>query len=273
VSILSGDGASDVYLTSKLNSKIAAANNGLLRFSNTIEIGARNKVLRIQGSNFTLVGISRVDLSITEAKETPRLPVPQDPTLSDATQVALSRMGFNQDDFTSDWSVLPMFRGNTLLDPTLDLCAATYKSESGREARRQISVYKANSPFSFLSTEVVRYISKAAAAAALEELRTNFESCVKNKGGIESSGTFNDYTFYPIEGNKGLVSEANRVLVNAAIGKDASARQLLGFYQFNNNTFNGMYLVKNGRAPFTQAEINRWTKVAETIAERLLKNS
>ncbi len=273
VSILSGDGASDVYLTSKLNSKIAAASNGLLRFSNTIEIGARNKVLRIQGSNFTLVGISRVDLSITEAKETPRLPVPQDPTLNDSTQVALSKMGFNQDDFTSDWSVLPMFRGNTLLDPTLDLCAATYKSESGREARRQISVYKADSPFAFLSTEVVRYTSKATAATALAELKSNYESCVKNKGGIESSGTFTDYTFYPIEGTRELVSESNRVLVNATIGKGEFARQLLGFYQFNNNTFNGMYVVKEGATPFTQEEVLRWTKVAETIAERLLKNS
>lgn len=96
---------------------------------------------------------------------------------------------------------------------------------------------------------------------------------MKNKGGIESSSTFTDYKFYPIEGNKGLVSEANRVLVNASIGKDASARQLLGFYQFNNNTFNGMYVVKEGATPFNQAEVLRWTKVAETIAERLLKNS
>jgi hypothetical protein len=273
VSILSGDGAADIFLTSKLNSKIPAASNGALRISNTIEIGSRNKVLRVQGSNFTLVGLSRVNLSISGTKESPRLPAPQDPTLSDATQLALSKMGFNQDDFTSDWTVLPMFRGNTLLDPTLDLCSATYKSEAGRESRRQISVYKAESPFLFLSTEVVRYTSKAAAVAALAELKSNYESCVKNKGGIESSGTFTDYTFYPIEGTKDLVSESNRVLVNATIGKGEFARQLLGFYQFNNATFNGLYLVTNGSTPFTQAEIGRWTKVAETIAERLLKNS
>jgi len=273
VSILSADGALDIYLTSKLNSRLAAPNNSALRLSNTIEIGSRNKVLRVQGSNFTLLGVARVDLSITEVKPSPRLPIPIDPTIGEAAQSALSKMGFNQSDFTSDWDVLPMFRGTTLLDPTLDLCAASYKSESGRESRRQVSVNKANSPFLFLSTEVVRYTSKSTAAAALAELKSNYENCVKNKGGTESSGTFTDYTFYPLEGSKNLVSEANRVLVNATIGKGEFARQLLAFYQFNNNTFNGLYIVKSGNAQISESEVKRWSQVAETLAERLIKNS
>jgi hypothetical protein len=182
-------------------------------------------------------------------------------------------MGFNQDDFTSDWSVLPMFRGTTLLDPTLDLCAATYKSESERSARRQIAVIKKDSPYGFLSTEVVKYKSRAGASAALSELKTNFEICVKNKGGTESSGTFVDYTFYPISGSTGLVSEANRVLVNATIGKDIYARQLLAFYQFNGDVFSGLYLVKDGANTFTKEEIARWSSVAQVMADRLIKSS
>jgi hypothetical protein len=273
VSVLTGDGAADIYLSSKVNSKIQAANQGALRISNTVEIGSVNKVLRVQGSNFTLVGVSRVDISITNPKESPRLPIPQDPTLVEPGQNALAKMGFNQDDFTSDWTVLPMFRGTTLLDPTLDLCAATYKSEADRSARRQISVYKNESPFSFLSTEVVKYKSRAAASAALAELKTNFENCVKNKGGTESSGTFVDYKFYPVNGTNGLVSESNRVVVSAMIGKDIYSRQLLAFYQFNGDTFSGLYVVTDGPTPLTPAQIARWTKVAETMADRLLKNS
>ncbi len=273
MAVLSGDGAADVYLSSKVNSKIGASSAGVLRISNTVEIGAKNKVLRVQGSNFTLVGLAKVDVSLTNVVEAPRLPMPSDPTLSEPGQSGLAKMGFNQDDFTSDWTVLPMFRGTTLLDPTLDLCAANYKSDADRSARRQISVYKANSPYSFLSTEVVKYKSKSAASAALAELKTNFEACVKNKGGTEASGTFVDYVFNSVPGSSGLVSEANRVLVNATMGKDIYARQLLAFYQFNGDTFTGMYIVREGQNAFSQAEVAKWTKVAEVMAERLLKNS
>ncbi len=273
VAVLSGDGAADVYLSSKVNSKIGASSAGVLRISNNVEIGAKNKVLRVQGSNFTLVGLAKVDVSLTNVVEAPRLPMPSDPTLSEPGQSGLAKMGFNQDDFTSDWTVLPMFRGTTLLDPTLDLCAANYKSDADRSARRQISVYKASSPYSFLSTEVVKYKSKSAASAALAELKTNFEACVKNKGGTEASGTFVDYVFNSVPGSSGLVSEANRVLVNATMGKDIYARQLLAFYQFNGDTFTGMYIVREGQNAFSQAEVAKWTKVAEVMAERLLKNS
>ena len=273
VSVLSGDGTADVFVTSKLTSKIPYSNQGMLRSSNSIELGKSNRVLRIQGSNFTLFGISRIDISISNVVESPRLPVITDPSLAENGQTALSKMGFNQDDFSSDWTVLPMYRGTTLLDPSLDLCTASYKSEADRSLRRQIAVYKQNSPFSFLSTEVVQYKSKAAANAALLELKANYEACVKAKGGIESSGTFTDYSFKPIQGTSKLVGEANRVLVNATIGKDIYARQLLAYYQFNGDTFSGLYLVKNGTSEFSKDEIARWTKVAETMAERLLNNS
>jgi hypothetical protein len=273
VSVLSGDGAADLLVTSKLNSRIPAANQGALRISNAIDLGASKRVLRVQGSNFTLVGLARVDISVTNLIESPRLPIPTDPTLTESGQAALAKMGFNQDDFTSDWTVLPMYRGTTLLDPSLDLCAATYKSEADRAARRQIAVTKKDSLYSFLSTEVVKYKSKAAAASALAELKNNYELCVKNKGGIESSGTFTDYTFQIIQGSSGLVPEGNRVLVLATIGKDIYARQLLAFYQFNADTFSGLYLVKNGTTEFSKEEITRWTKVAETMADRLLKST
>jgi hypothetical protein len=70
-----------------------------------------------------------------------------------------------------------------------------------------------------------------------------------------------------------LVSEANRVLVNATIGKDIYARQLLAFYQFNGEVFSGLYIVKDGANTFSKDEIARWSSVAQVMAERLLKNS
>ena len=156
-----------------------------------------------------------------------RIPTPNDPTLSDATQKTLARFGFSQDDFTSDWTVLPMARGDTLLDATLDLCGNSYKSESGREARRQIQVYKTGTPYVFLSSEVVKYKSIDAANTALTELKANYADCVKNNGGIEN-GIFTDYQFQDLPATTAkLVDEKNRVVVRATIGKGDTARQLL----------------------------------------------
>ena len=199
-----------------------------------------------------------------------RLPSASDPSLSEPIQKSMARYGFVSDDFASGWIVLPMARGTTLDDPTLDLCSATYKSETGRQYRRQVSANKVGSPYLFLSSEVVKYKDKSAADAALAELISNYQACVKNKGGVESDGTFIDYTFSPMpQSNLELVPENSRVLVRAQIGKGVSARQLLAFYQFKGEIFTGLYVVKGGEAGFDDAEVKRWFEAASLMATRL----
>ena len=122
----------------------------------------------------------------------------------------------------------------------------------------------------FLSTEVVKYKDKAAADAALAELQSNYNACVKNKGGVERDGTFVDYTFAPLPSSDAtLVTENSRVLVRAQIGKGVTARQLLAFYQFKGEMFTGLYVVKAGETPISDAEVKRWFDAAGVLAQRL----
>jgi hypothetical protein len=268
--VLAGEGEASVLLTGKAVGKIAKSSVKALRTGAIVDIGPRKKVLRVTGSNFTLIGIASLDIGITNIKESPRLAGISDPSLSESIQKSMARFGFSGEDFADGWIVLPMARGTTLDDPTLDLCSATYKSESGRQYRRQVSVSKVGTPYLFLSTEVVKYKDSKALDAALAELKTNYEACVKNKGGSESDGTFTDYTFTPLPiSDAALLPEGSRVLVRAQIGKGASARQLLAFYQFKGELFTGLYVVKAGEVGFDDAEVKRWFEVASLMATRL----
>lgn len=275
-SVLLGETAAEIFVSGKSVAKVPAADSkafsGTLRSSQVVSLGSSNKVLRIAGSNFVFGGIANVEFKIGEFKPLAKSVEFPDPSLEEPVQKAMSRFGFNGSDFTQDWTVLPMARGTTLQDPTLDLCGSNYSSETGREIRRQMSITKVDSPYLFLSSESVKYKTVAGANAALAELKKNFEVCVKNKGGTEN-GAFTDYTFQNLpKSNAVLVDEASRVLVRATIGKGQAARQLLGFYQYNGAYFTGLYVVKAGEKAIEDSEVLRWFDVAAVMAERL-KNS
>lgn len=269
--VLIGEGSAEVMLSSKPILMMPASQNQVMRISNTFEIGARNKLIRISGSNFIFGGVAKLEATSSGSKEISRGAEVSDPSLLDAEQRAMARLGFNSQDFTSEWTVLPMARGTTLLDPTLDLCGGSYKSEAGRELRRQIAVTRPESPYLFLSSESVRYKTAAGAAAALSELKSYYKQCLTNKGGSEN-GIFTDYTFqtFPTP-NSNLVNEDSRVIVRATIGKGASVRQLLGLYQYSGQFFTGLYVVKPGADPIPNDEILRWFDVAGILAQRLVE--
>ena len=269
VSALIGEGAADLLVAGKVVTKIASTAAQVLRNSDAISIGTKNKVVRVSGKNFVFGGLTKFSGKIGVFQPISKGPEFPDPSLDEPIQKAMSRFGFTGSDFTQDWTVLPMARGTTLLDPTLDLCGSNYLSESGRETRRQISVTKVGSPYLFLSSESVKYITAAAASAALTELKKNFDTCVENKGGTEN-GVFTDYTFQTLPKSSAvLVEEASRVLVRATIGKGQNARQLLGFYQYNGAYFTGLYIVKSGEKAIDDSEVLRWFDVAAVMAERL----
>ncbi len=268
--VLMAEGEANVALAGKSVARVANSTSRTLRSVAMVDLGVRNRVLRITGSNFTLVGVASLDLSISNVRETPRTPGASDPSLSETIQKNMVKYGFNGDDFAPGWTVLPMARGTTLEDPTLDLCAANYKSESGRQYRRQVMASKVGYPYLFLSTEVVKYKDKSAADAALVELQANYAACVKNKGGVERDGTFVDYAFSPLPlSDAPLVAENSRVLVRAQIGKGVTARQLLAFYQFKGDMFTGLYIVKAGEDAYSDAEVKRWFEAASVMAQRL----
>jgi hypothetical protein len=70
-----------------------------------------------------------------------------------------------------------------------------------------------------------------------------------------------------------LLPEESRVLVRAQIGKGSSARQLLAFYQFREEFFTGLYIVKAGEIGYIDSETKRWIEVAAVMAERLKGDS
>ena len=266
--VLLGSGGATVSVGNKTVASITENKSKSMMMSTTIDVGSSKKVVRITGSNFVLVGLASVTTSVGELKELDRRPAITDPSLTDTKQVALAKLGFRASDFSQEWAILPMPNGTTLIDPSLDLCNGTYLSEKDRVERRQVAATKAGSTFSFLSTEVVKYSTAAAAAAAQKELVKVFAQCQSDKGYKDPTGTLVPYEFKklpPIPA--GVVSEGNRVFVHAIIDSGDNARTLLGFYQFSGDTFTGLYVLNSDG--FTDAQVAKWLKVAVTMAQRL----
>jgi hypothetical protein len=270
VDILVGTGSAIVTVSNAKVATITDSKVAKMRVGSRVEIGAAKRVIRLTGSNFVAVGANSATATFSNEKPLARTPAEVDESLEDSKQVALSKFGFNVNDFSQEWNVLPMPRGTTLDDPTLDLCNGNFTSEKGRTERRQLNVFKQNSPFAFLSTEVVRYSSAAAASAAHAELVKIFAQCQIDKGYKDATGALNPYEFHPIKNiPTGLVPESQRVLVNATIGTGIDARQLIGFYQFSGNVFTGLYVLTATQTKYTDVQVAKWLKVAVTMANRL----
>ncbi len=266
--VLVGTGAATIAVGNKTVATIADSKVTKLRIGATVDVGASKKVVRVSGSNFVLIGLSSVTTTLGTLKEVDRAPAISDPSLVDSKQVALAKFGFRADDFSQEWKILPMANGTTLLDPSLDLCNGKFESEKDRVERRQVTATKVGSTFSFLSTEVVKYSSAAAASAAQKELVKVLAQCETDKGYKDSTGTLVPYEFKKLTTiPTGVVSEGNRVFVHTVIDTDIRARTLLGFYQFNGDTFTGLY-VMNAEG-FSDAQVAKWLKVAATMGQRL----
>jgi hypothetical protein len=272
VDLLVGTGSAVVTVSNKTVATIADSKVAKMRVGARVEIGATKKVIRLTGSNFVAVGANSASATFTNEKSLARTPAEVDESLEDSKQLALSKFGFNVNDFSQEWVVLPMPGGTKTDDPTLDLCGGTFASEKDRLERRQMSIYKQGTPFSFLSTEVVRYSSAAAAAAAQKELVKVLAQCQSEKGYKNATGAITSYEFKTLPTlPAGLVGENSRVLVNTIIDSGDAARQLLGFYQFNGEMYTGLYVISGSPAGFTDAQVAKWLKVAVTMAERLNK--
>ena len=272
VDVLVGTGSATVAVGNKTVATIADSKVAKMRVGARVEIGSTKKVIRLTGSNFVAVGANTATATFSNDKPLARTPVEVDESLDDSKQLALSKYGFNVNDFSQEWIVLPMPGGTTTNDPTLDLCGGTFASEKDRLERRQMSIYKQGSPFSFLSTEVVRYSSAAAASAAQKELVKVLAQCQSDKGFKNATGALTPYAFKSLPTlPAGLVGENSRVLVDTVIDTGDAARHLLGFYQFNGEMFTGLYVISATPAGFTDAQVAKWLKVAVTMADRLTK--
>jgi len=268
VNVLIGSGAATVVVGGKTVATIADNKGKNMSMSSEIDLGSVKKVVRITGNNFVLIGLASVRTTLGSLKELARAPAVTDLSLTDSKQVALAKFGFRAEDFSNEWTLLPMGGGTTLNDPSLDLCNGKFDSEKDRVERRQLFATKTGSTFSFLSSETVRYSSVAAATAAQKELAKVLADCVKNKGYTDAAGGLMSYDIKALPKLPvGVVAEGNRVFVHTVIDTGANARTLLGFYQFNGDIFTGLYVVNS--AGFTDAQVAKWLRVAVTFAQRL----
>ena len=266
--VLVGNGAATVAIGNKTIANIADSRVAKLRVGASIDAGAQKKVVRISGSNFVLIGLSSFTSSIGTYKEFDRSPEISDPSLSDSKQIALAKYGFRASDFSQEWTALPMGGGTTLDDPSLDLCNGVFPSEKERVERRQVAATKVGGTYSFLSSEVVRYSSAGAAAAAQKELAKVLAECKTKKGYTDATGGLVPYDFKVLNNiPAGVASESNRVFVYANIDSGTRARTLLGFYQFNGAMFTGLYVMNTDG--FSDAQVAKWLKVAVIMASRL----
>jgi hypothetical protein len=266
--VLVGTGAATVSVGNKTIATIADSKVAKLRVGATVDLGTSKKVVRVTGSNFVLIGLASFTTTLGVLKDLDRAPAISDPSLSDEKQVKLAKLGFRAEDFSQEWTVLPMGGGTKLDDPSLDLCNGTYLSEKERVERRQVAATKVGSTFAFLSTEVVKYSSAAAAAAAQKELVKVLAQCQSEKGYKDATGALLPYEFKTLKNiPAGVVSDGNRVFVHAVIDSGERARTLLGFYQFNGDTFTGLYVVN--AEGYSDAQVAKWLKVAVTMANRL----
>jgi hypothetical protein len=266
--VLVGTGGATVAVGNKTIATIVDSKVAKLRVGASIDTGATKQVVRISGSNFVLIGLSSFTSTIGTYKEFDRSPEISDPSLTDSKQITLAKYGFRASDFSQEWTVLPMGGGTKLDDPSLDLCNGVFPSEKERIERRQIAATKVGSTFAFLSSEVVRYSSAAAASAAQKELVKVLNDCKTNKGYKDATGTLIPYDFKTLSNiPAGVVSESNRVFVFTNIDSGDRARTLLGFYQFNGDMFTGLYVMNT--EGFSDAQVAKWLKVAATMASRL----
>ncbi|CAB4701418.1 unannotated protein [freshwater metagenome] len=268
--VLVGNGAAVVTSGSAKLATIPDSKTTKLRIGATVDSGDSKKVIRVSGSNFVLIGLASVTANFTRTKNIDRLPAVEDVSLLDSKQSAMAKFGFNAGDFSQEWTVLPMVGGTALDDPSLDLCNASYASEKERVERRQVTVTKEESPFTFLSTEVVRYSTPAAAQLAQKELVKALAQCAKDGGYKDAAGSFITYTFSEIKSPpNALMGESARVLVRTQIDTGVRAHQLLAFYQFNGQMFTGLYVIKAGESAFTDAQVATWLQEAVVMANRL----
>jgi len=266
--VLVGAGAATVAVGNKTVATIADSKVAKLRIGATVDVGTAKTVVRVSGSNFVLIGVSSVTTTLGTLKEFDRTPAVSDPSLTDDKQVKLAKLGFRAEDFSQEWVVLPMGGGTKLDDPSLDLCNGTFASEKDRIERRQVAATKVGSTFSFLSTEVVKYSSVAAASAAQKELVKVLAQCQTEKGYKDATGTVIPYDFKTLKNiPSGVVTEGNRVFVHTIIDSGSRARTLLGFYQFNGDTLTGLYVMNTDG--YTDAQVQKWLKVAVTMANRM----
>lgn len=266
VGIIAQSKSSEVFLSGKKVAQVLPSKSvGIIN----VAVGEKKRVLRISSRDILLSGVIQNTTAISDFREVTSTTQGVDPTLSLPNQTSLIRLGFKQEDFVNGWRVLPMAGGTETQDPTLDLCGSDYSTESLRLFRRQVAVTRTESPYAFLSSESVQYRDKKATAQALLELQEKLTQCKSAGGFRDSTGVTTRFQFKETSIQEKQLNFAESVIVHFIMGEGSNARTLFAVYQFKDEFFTGLYVVKNGAKFFSEVELENWTRVAQTFSIRL----
>lgn len=269
IGVLKGKGA--VLINGKKSKVFDVQGSGKKIQEVFLDLSSKRSTVRIEGSGISISPIQQIDLQLLSVKEGTRRTSSSTFEIDSEIQKDLAKFGFRTNDLTSTWNLQPIPNGYTLVDPTLDFCAESYRSDSERSARRQLQAFRSpDTKYSFISSEVVSYNTEKAADSALSELKETIERCRKQDGFTKKDGTNERYDFSSPPSILEL-NELNQrgVVVHVKIGSGANIRSLLAFYVFSRNLFSGLYVVKSGDSPFTKDEIDNWSAVNRVLMDRL----
>lgn len=187
-------------------------------------------------------------VSVTVKDPSTLIPMP-------VTPPDLTALTFSTNDFGSNYEIEPVDNGDSLLDPTLQLCNAKYPSEDHRIRRTQVAanpIYQ--SKYTFISSEAVQYESAYWASQALKELDSAFSKCSPKIARVQK------LSYTP----PAKVSSRS-VLYTSAV--DKQQQNLIATFQVKGDKLVGTYVVS--KYTYGQTEIARWLKIAKTLGNRL----
>jgi hypothetical protein len=171
----------------------------------------------------------------------------------------LSRFSISSRDFGSLYTVAQVPGGDTLNDATLQLCNASFASESHRVARNQMAATPlGNSKYQFISSEVVQYENAAWAQTALQELDKALAGCSPKIATVQK---------LKYVAPSGISSRSFLYLSP----KHATVQNLMATFQVKGKILVGSYQVSNSN--FTAADISKWQRLARVIGGRLLSQN
>jgi hypothetical protein len=186
-------------------------------------------------------------VQVTPGPDTTAPPgTPQAPESKDPDAAVLGRVVVRQGDVAAARRVVLYDKGNTLQDPTLDLCNGRFASESQRTARLQVVDVNAAGAAS-LSTEAVLYRSPDAADEAFAELREVRADCpdkpvASPTDGTEETTRFQDPPDAGWSKTPGVVRQAYRM----TIASDSGSSSLVTVYLHRGRAFLGLYFPSPG---------------------------
>jgi hypothetical protein len=162
---------------------------------------------------------------------------------------------------------LAAFPGGTSFigEPTLDLCAASYPSETLRTGRLQVEYTHPKKTVS-VSNEVVTYVT-GGAKQALAEVTKVARSCAAKAVVKKANGVTFVYKATPLRDPKLPGALTVKIVEEQSKGKQHVTQTGVAVYQINGNTLSGVYVFVDKGTTFADAE-----RVAFHAAEQSKKN-